>query len=197
MSLSLVHLPIYEIFDEFRLRVRQQNRLLISAPTGSGKSTQVPQWLLDLVPDGKRILVLQPRRLAARMLAERVAWERQEKPGGCVGFQTRYESACSRDTRILFITEGILARMLVSSPDLPDIGAIVFDEFHERSLNVDLGLAMACHCQQARRPDLRLIVMSATMDAAGLQNYLGNCTHLHASGKLHPVTLSYRKRSAA
>ena len=197
MDDALTGLPIYEIADPFRQQMCQQNRLLISAPTGSGKSTQVPQWLLDLVPDKERILVLQPRRLAARMLAERVAWERQEKLGGCVGFQTRYESACGRDTRILFITEGILARMLVSSPDLPGIGAIVFDEFHERSLHVDLGLAMACHCQQLRRPDLRLIIMSATMDAAGLQNYLGDCTHLHASGKLHPVTLSYRKRSAA
>jgi len=187
-------LPIYEIADEFRQQMLQQKRLLISAPTGSGKSTQIPQWLLELVPANERILVLQPRRLAARMLAERVAWERQEKLAVCVGFQNRYESVCRRETRILFITEGILTRMLVSAPDLPGIGAIVFDEFHERSLNVDLGLAMACHCQKTGRPDLRLIVMSATMDTAALQNHLGDCATLHASGKMHPVTVRYRAR---
>ena len=195
--MNLTKLPIYEIADAFRQQMQLQKCLLINAPTGSGKSTQIPQWLLELVPENERILVLQPRRLAARMLAERVAWERQENLGAAVGFQTRYESVYQRETRILFITEGILTRMLVSAPDLPGIGAIVFDEFHERSLHVDLGLAMSRHCQETRRPDLRLIVMSATMDSSALQNYLGDCASLQASGKLHPVTLRYRGRGAA
>ncbi|MFA6929712.1 MAG: ATP-dependent helicase HrpB [Lentisphaeria bacterium] len=195
--MNLSELPIYEIAEPFRESLLQQNKLLISAPTGSGKSTQIPQWLLDRIPDQSRILVLQPRRLAARMLAERVAWERGEKLGETVGFQTRYESACQRNTRILFITEGILARMLVSTPSLPGISAIIFDEFHERSLNIDLALAMSCHSQNTLRADLRLIVMSATMDAAVLQKYLRNCPHLHASGKLYPVSIQYRSRGAA
>jgi len=94
--MNLTELPIYEIADAFRQQMQQHKRLLINAPTGSGKSTQIPQWLLELVPEDERILVLQPRRLAARMLAERVAWERQEKLGAAVGFQTRYESAYQR-----------------------------------------------------------------------------------------------------
>ena len=158
-------LPIYAIKDEFIAQLREVGRIVVTAPTGSGKSTQIPRFIEEglSLPEGQRILLLQPRRLAARMLAERVAAECGGEPGELVGFQTRYERAVSGQTKILFITEGILTRLLISDPSLKGVGAIVFDEFHERSLNIDLGLAMAWHCVQTRRPDLRLIVMSATL----------------------------------
>ena len=184
-------LPIYALAEDIRRLLPSWRKLIISAPTGSGKSTQLPQLLLDLVPSGQRIVVLQPRRLAARMLAERVAWETGTQTGGLVGYQTRYERAHSRDTRILFLTEGILSRMLLSSPSLPGIGAIIFDEFHERSLNIDLALAMARHCQNTCRPDLLLLVMSATLEAAPLSAYLDSCPALTASGRQFPIQISY------
>ncbi len=186
-------LPIYAIKDEFIAQLREVGRIVVTAPTGSGKSTQIPRFIEEglSLPEGQRILVLQPRRLAARMLAERVAAECGGEPGELVGFQTRYERAVSGQTKILFITEGILTRLLISDPSLKGVGAIVFDEFHERSLNIDLGLAMAWHCVQTRRPDLRLIVMSATLAAAPLQAYLGDCPHVHAEGRSYPVSIMY------
>jgi len=188
-----VKLPIHAIKDEFMAQLRGAGRVVVTAPTGSGKSTQIPRYIEEglSMPAGQRILVLQPRRLAARMLAERVAAECGGAPGGLVGFQTRYERAVSEQTRILYITEGILTRQLVSDPGLGGVGAIVFDEFHERSLNIDLGLAMAWHCVRTRRPDLRLVVMSATLAAAPLQAYLGGCPHVHAEGRSYPVEITY------
>ncbi len=188
-----VVLPIYAIKDAFISQLGSAGRVVVTAPTGSGKSTQVPRFLAECLPvsAGQRILVLQPRRLAARMLAERVAAECGGAPGGLVGYLTRYERALSEQTRILFITEGILTRQLVSDPELDGVAAIVFDEFHERSLNNDLGLAMAWHCVRTRRADLRIVVMSATLDAGPLQAYLGGCPHLHAEGRVHPVAVTY------
>lgn len=184
-------LPIYALSASLPEILREHGRLVLTAPTGSGKSTQVPKLVLPLLEARERLLVLQPRRLAARMLAERVAAELEEPVGGTVGYQTRYEQACGRDTRILFITEGILTRMLLSAPDLPGVGAILFDEFHERSLTLDLGLAMSWQCRLSRRPDLRLLVMSATADAAPVCAFLGGAPHLHSDGRLHPVAVSY------
>lgn len=184
-------LPIYALAETIPATLRQHGRLVLTAPTGSGKSTQVPKLVLPLLGENERMLVLQPRRLAARMLAERVAAELETPIGTTVGFQTRYEQAVGRDTRILFITEGILTRLLLSSPDLPGIGAIIFDEFHERSLNIDLGLAMSWQCRQQRRPDLQLIVMSATADPDPVCAFLDDAPHVHSDGRLHPVTISY------
>lgn len=187
-------LPVCQIQEALVQSVCQGQTVVLTAPTGSGKSTQVPKMLLNALErlslSGK-ILVLQPRRIAARMLAERVAAEMSVPCGGLVGYQTRYERASSADTRILFITEGILTRMLVSSPSLPGVAAIVFDEFHERSLHVDLGLAMARHCQEQKRPDLRLVVMSATLEAEPLLAYLPGSRHLHAEGRTFPVDIRY------
>ena len=163
--MSELQLPIFEIKQAFLEALAAKGQVVISAPTGSGKSTQIPKFLLEAVPQDQRILVLQPRRLATRMLAERIAAEMNTKIGDVVGYQTRYERVASQETRILFITEGILTRMLISNRSLPGIGAIVFDEFHERSINTDLGLAMAAHVRKNNRPDLKLIVMSATLDA--------------------------------
>lgn len=184
-------LPIYDIEASFLAALRASGQVVLTAPTGSGKSTQIPRMMLPLLPAGERILVLQPRRLAARMLAERVAEELGEKPGGLVGYQTRFERCHGADTRILFITEGILPRMLQGDRALRGIGAIIFDEFHERSLHVDLGLALARECRQCYRPDLRLVVMSATIVAEPLQAYLDGCPHIHADGRCYPVTTSY------
>ncbi len=189
-------LPIQEIRQELLSHVVPGGQCVVTAPTGSGKSTQIPQWLLEALPETQKILILQPRRLAARMLAERVAWELGEKPGQRVGFVTRYERAISAQTRILFVTEGILTRMLLNPKELADFGAIVFDEFHERTLNADLGLAMAHALRKNQRPDLRLIVMSATLAADSVAEYLDKCPILRAEGRRFPVELSYTQRSS-
>ena len=188
-------LPIYEIRQRLGEVLASGNACVVTAPTGSGKSTQLPKWLLEELPPERKVLVLQPRRLAARMLAERVAGELGGKLGETVGFVTRFDHARSAATRLLFVTEGILTRMLLNPSELDDYGAIVFDEFHERSLNADLGLAMACDLQQKHRADLKLVVMSATLDAQAVAAYLGSCPVLASEGRLHPVDIDYIRRT--
>ena len=172
--------------------LRAQGRLIVQAPTGSGKSTQVPQMLLahGLLGDGE-VVVLQPRRLAARMLAKRVAEEVGTKLGDLVGYQIRLDSRISKATRIRFVTEGILLRQMSFDPSLRGISAIVFDEFHERHLYGDITLARALQIQQSTRPELKLIVMSATLDAALLKNYLAPCEVLASQGRMFPVKIEY------
>jgi ATP-dependent helicase HrpB len=172
--------------------LRSQSCAVIQAPTGSGKSTQIPQFMLDdgLVGSG-RIVVLQPRRIAARLLAKRVAEERGGKLGGEVGFQYRLENVSSRETRILYVTEGILLRQMQENASLPGISALVFDEFHERHLEGDLALARARQIQQSVRPDLKIVVMSATLETALLTDYLKPVEVLESPGKMFPVTIEY------
>ena len=165
-------LPILEVRQKIIDTLAKNNRLIIQAPTGSGKSTQIPQMLLDSHLLNGQILVLQPRRLAARMLATRVAEERGSILGQEVGFQTRFESSFSDCTRIRYITEGILPPLLFSDKSLKTISAVIFDEFHERSLTVDLGLALIRDLQMKFRADLKLIVMSATLSSSPLVQYL-------------------------
>lgn len=188
-------LPIYDMADDLAAASRTAKRLVLSAPTGSGKSTQVPQILLDHNASGGRILVLQPRRLAARILAQRVARERNGRLGEEIGFQTRFEKAVSNDSRIVFMTDGILPRLLQRDHRLQGIGTIIFDEFHERSLSADMGLALSCQTQQQYRPDLKLIVMSATLDVELARSYLGECVTLHTEGRAHPVDVRHLQRS--
>ena len=195
MSMNLLQLPIFDIRQDFSAAIRQGKNVVLSAPTGSGKSTQIPKMLLEDLPSGQRVLVLQPRRLAARMCAERIAEELGEQAGQTVGYVTRYERQARADTRILFITEGILARMLLNPSELDGTGAIVFDEFHERSIHGDLGLALARRLQRSGRPDLLLVVMSATLQAAPIMAYLGNCEAISASGRLFPVAVTYTHRN--
>jgi ATP-dependent helicase HrpB len=185
-------LPIYELEDRLIAAVRGQGRLIVQAPTGSGKSTQVPQMLLNhgLLGDGE-VVVLQPRRLAARMLAKRVAEEVGTRLGEVVGYQIRLDSRVSKATRIRFVTEGILLRQMSFDPTLRGISAILFDEFHERHLYGDISLARALQIQQSIRPDLKLIVMSATLDAALLKNYLAPCDVLTSEGRTFPVRIEY------
>ena len=188
-------LPIHQIRQSFADALRGTGRVVVTAPTGSGKSTQIPQYLLRDGLAAGRILVLQPRRLAARLLAERVAEELGSRLGGVVGFQTRFERAVSAETRILFVTEGLLPRMLLADPTLGGIGAVVFDEFHERGLSSDLSLALVRDLGRERRPDLRVVVMSATLAAAPVCAFLDGCPHLHAEGRLYPVETSYLDRA--
>jgi ATP-dependent helicase HrpB len=185
-------LPIYEIENAIVDAVRDHGRLVLSAPTGSGKSTQVPQMLLnhELLEQGQ-VVILQPRRLATRLLAARVAWERQGKLGGEVGYQIRFENVTGPETRIRYVTEGVLLRQMVQDPKLPGVSALIFDEFHERHLYGDITLAQALDLQESTRPDLKILVMSATLDAARLEEYLNPCRVLESAGRTYPVEIEY------
>jgi ATP-dependent helicase HrpB len=184
-------LPIHEVAKEIVAGVQEAGRVVLRAPTGSGKSTQVPQILLDQAAITGAIVVLQPRRLAARMLAGRVAAERGVKLGGEVGYQIRFENRVCRDTRIRFVTEAILLRQILSDPKLPGVGAIVLDEFHERHLTSDLSLACALESVQTVRPDLKLVVMSATLEMDAVAEFLKPAVAVEAMGRMYPVEVRY------
>lgn len=185
-------LPIWKIHADILRTLQGGNRLVLVAPTGSGKTTQVPQMLLDAgVAGDKMIVVLQPRRVAARTVATRVSSERGGKLGGEVGYQIRFDDHTSVGTRICFVTEGILLRWLQDDRTLGKIGAVVFDEFHERNLLSDVALALVKHLQQTQRPDLVMLVMSATLDAEPVAAYLDSCPILVSEGQSYPVEVNY------
>ena len=185
-------LPIYEIERDIIARLQSDRRLILSAPTGSGKSTQVPQMLLrhGLLGDGQ-VVVLQPRRLATRLLAKRVAEELGVKLGEEVGYQIRFENVTSAKTKIRFVTEGVLLRQMLDDPQLRGVSAILFDEFHERHLYGDITLARALDLQEQYRPDLKLAVMSATLNAGELEKYLSPCATLASAGRTFSVAVEY------
>ncbi|HXF10307.1 MAG TPA: helicase-related protein, partial [Desulfuromonadaceae bacterium] len=213
-------LPIYDIESDIVSRLRSDQRLILSAPTGSGKSTQVPQMLLrhDFLKQGQ-VVILQPRRLATRLLAARVAEELGVKLGEEVGYQIRFENVTSTKTRIRFVTEGVLLRQMIEDPKLKGVSVLIFDEFHERHLYGDITLARALDLQEQHRPDLSMVVMSATLNAGALENYLserrspagvqasacsGNrlkpelqqmdaprCSTLSSEGRVYPVDMEY------
>jgi len=191
MPNSINHLPIYKVADELLAGLRAHGRVVLSAPTGSGKSTQVPQIMIDQAEIEGEVVVLQPRRLAARLLAKRVAAERGSGLGDEVGYQIRFENRVSAKTRIRFVTEAILLRQILEAPTLPGVGAVVFDEFHERHLTSDLSLACALKTAQALRSDLKLVVMSATLEIEQLEAYLQPCSRVEAGGRMFPVEMSY------
>jgi ATP-dependent helicase HrpB len=185
-------LPIYDLDEEIVAALTRGNRLILQAPTGSGKSTQVPQILLDGgILGGGRCVILQPRRLAARMLAARVASERSVRLGAELGYQIRLDNVSSKETKILFVTEGILLRQMLADPQLRGISTLVFDEFHERHLYGDITLARALDLQDTVRPDLKIVVMSATLDGAELQDYLKPAEILTSEGRMFPVEISH------
>ena len=185
-------LPIWQIHGPILNSLGSGNRLVLVAPTGSGKTTQVPQMLLEAGLAGRqRIVVLQPRRVAARTVAARVAWERNSRMGDEVGYQIRFDDQTGLGTRICFVTEGILLRWLQDDRSLRDVGIILFDEFHERNLLSDVALALVKQLQETRRPDLKLAVMSATLDAEPVAAYLGNCPILISEGQNFPVEVHY------
>jgi ATP-dependent helicase HrpB len=188
-------LPIFEIERQLLETLTTQKRLVLTAPTGSGKSTQVPQMLLDggLLRNGQ-VTVLQPRRLPTRMLAAWVAQTRNVNLGGEVGYQMRLDNVTSSATRICYVTEGVLLRRMLADSGLKGISAILFDEFHERHLYGDITLARALEIQKSTRPDLIIVVMSATLDDAQLamvQKYLQPCALLSSQGRAYPVALEY------
>ncbi len=191
-------LPIWKIHGEIVDSICGGNRLVIVAPTGSGKTTQVPQMLLDsgrIKPETK-IVVLQPRRVAARSVAARVAWERNVKLGDEVGYQIRFDDQTGAGTRICFVTEGILLRWLQDNRFLEGISVVVFDEFHERNLYSDVALGLVKQLQDTSRPDLKVLVMSATLDSKSVADYLGTtpgqpCPILISEGQTFPVEVKY------
>ncbi|MBM4052138.1 MAG: ATP-dependent helicase HrpB [Planctomycetes bacterium] len=181
-------LPVRRLADTIESRLRAQPTLVLSAETGSGKTTQVPQILLERSLIEGEIVVLQPRRLAARSVARRVAREMGVELGGLVGFQTRFERASSPSTRIRFVTDGLFVRQLQSDPSLRGVGCVVLDEFHERGLHSDMAAGFVRRLQAGARPDLKLVVMSATLDRDRLGEAFG-VEPLTSEGRLFPVTV--------
>ncbi len=188
-------LPIDALLPDIVAALRTREALVLEAPPGAGKTTRVPPALLKAGLAGdKEIVVLQPRRLATRLAATRVAEELGERPGETVGYQVRFEDVTSKRTRIRFVTEGILTRRLVGDPLLRDVGIVVLDEFHERHLAGDLALAMLRRLQLGPRPDLKLVVMSATLDAAPIATWLGNAPSLRSEGRRFDVAIEHLER---
>ena len=184
-------LPIDAMQDGLVAASGRVRRLVLRAPTGSGKSTRIPQMLLDLNLVEGQIVVLQPRRIAARLLAARIAQERGVRLGGEVGYQIRFERVESAQTRIKFVTEALLLRQMASDPELKGVGAVVFDEFHERNLHSDVALALARRLQETHRPDLLIMAMSATLDTEAVAKWLGSAETLAADGRAYPVQIEY------
>ena len=216
-------LPIDAVLPQITAALREHSSVVLQAPTGAGKTTRVPPALLDalVIPsnaasrtdqhgaicripearavplgnsDERRVIVLEPRRVAARAAARRMAFERGSSLGEEVGYQVRFDRKWCERTRILVVTEGTLVRMLQDDPFLDSIGIVVFDEFHERSLDTDLSLGMVRRVQQTVRPDLKIVVMSATLGVEAVSAYLGNAPIVASEGRLYPVEISYDPR---
>lgn len=188
-SIALI-LPIDDLLPKLPL----EGNTVIEAAPGAGKTTRVPAYLMDRI-DGD-VIVLEPRRLAARLAARRVASERGERVGESVGYQVRFEDFSGPKTRLRYMTEGVLNRRLAGDPQLRGVGTVVLDEFHERHLEGDLALALLLELQRTRRKDLRIVVMSATLDAAPIAAHLGGCPILRSEGRLYPLEIRYTPESA-
>ena len=190
-SLKLA-LPVDAILPEILGSIREQPDLVIVAAPGAGKTTRVPPALLGEVTG--EVVVLEPRRIAARLAARRVAWELGEALGETVGYQIRFEEAVGPRTRLRFVTEGVLTRRLLSDPNLKGVDAVVLDEFHERHLESDLALALLKRLQKSR-PDLLIVVMSATLDAEPVARYLNGCPIIRSEGKLFDLSIQHQPYS--
>ncbi|MCK6648948.1 MAG: ATP-dependent helicase HrpB [Bacteroidia bacterium] len=192
LGFMLPDYPIQEIIPELKAQLQKQTVLILQAPPGAGKSTVLPiqllneKWLGD-----KKIIMLEPRRLAARSVANRMASLLDDDIGNTVGYRVRFENKVGKQTKIEVVTEGILTRMLQNDNALENVGLVIFDEFHERSLNADLALALCLQVQQILRDDLKILIMSATLDGAKLSSLLNNAPILTSEGRQFPVTLKY------
>ena len=186
-------LPVDEVIPRILESLRGTPRLVLEAPPGAGKTTRVPPALLEFGP----VLVLEPRRLAARLAARRVAFEMGEAVGKTVGYEVRFDDASGPLTRLRFVTEGILTRRLLSDPQLNGVSTVVLDEFHERHLDGDFALALLLNLQRTQRPDLHLVVMSATLNASHIAQHLAQCPIVRSEGKLFETELRYTPASGA
>ncbi len=185
-------LPVFEIAAPLQTALQpEKSRILLKAPTGSGKSTSVPGMVADAGIQG-RIIVIEPRRMAARLLAGWVAKQRGTPVGHETGYAVRFDTKYRADTRIIYMTDGVFQRWIQDDPELTGVGAVIFDEFHERRLAVDIALARCLDLQDGVRPDLRVIVMSATLETGGLAEYMAPVTSLEAGGRTYPVEIKYR-----
>ncbi|UWU69695.1 ATP-dependent helicase HrpB [Bradyrhizobium sp. NC92] len=190
-------LPIDAVLDDLSRTLEGNNAAVLVAPPGAGKTTRVPLALLDAPwAKGKKIIVLEPRRIAARASADRMAKSLGERAGETVGYRVRFGSKISRATRIEVVTEGIFTRQILDDPELSGVAAILFDEFHERSLDADMGLALARDAQTGLREDLRILVMSATLDGARVARLLGDAPVVESEGRAFPVETRYLGRKA-
>jgi ATP-dependent helicase HrpB len=197
MMTNLPELPVTAVLPKLAKALEASRSAVLVAPPGAGKTTLVPLALLDAPWRGDgRILLLEPRRLAARAAARRMASLIGEEPGATVGYAMRMENRVSAKTRIVVVTEGVLARMILDDPELEGVSAVIFDEFHERSLDGDFGLALALDVRGALRPDLRLLVMSATLDGARVAKLLGDAPVIESEGRSFPVALRHEERPA-
>jgi ATP-dependent helicase HrpB len=194
LARQLARLPVDDLLPAIRESLQRNPNLVIEAPPGAGKTTRVPPSLLDIVRG--QVLVLEPRRLAARLAARRVAQELGEKLGETVGYQVRFEEVAGARTRLRFLTEGILTRRLISDPLLAGVDAVVLDEFHERHLETDVALTLLRRLQRVKRPDLAIVVMSATLDAAPIAAYLSGCPVLRSEGRLFELSIVHQPNSA-
>ncbi len=193
MTRRAMALPIDAHLGEIVRVVAGGSDVVVEAAPGAGKTTRVPAALLEVGP----VVVLEPRRIAARMAARFVAEERGAEVGGEVGYQVRFEDVTSAGTRLKFVTEGLLVRRLLEDPRLEGVAVVCLDEFHERHLDTDMALAMLRRLQKSCRPDLRIVVMSATMEAAPVARYMGGCPVVKAEGRVFPVKVEHRPYSAA
>ena len=191
LDINQFNLPVSEIVDAAAETLKSRNTLIVSAPPGAGKSTLLPLALLENdCCQGKKILMLEPRRLAARQIAARMAEMLGEPVGKTVGYRIRFEAKVSSATRIEVLTEGILTRMLQSDNSLEDVGMVIFDEFHERSLFADVALALTRESQQIIRPDLRIVIMSATIDVENLSTRL-DAPIIESRGRMFDVDVRH------
>lgn len=191
---ELGRLPVAAIAGALNETLSNTTAAIVTAAPGAGKSTLLPLTVLQELPEGK-IIVLEPRRVAARQIASRMAWLLGEEVGESVGYRIRFESRISNKTRIEVVTEGVLTRMLLDDPALEGVAVVVFDEFHERSLNTDEAFALTRQCQQLLRDDLRMVVMSATIDTTSLKEAL-QCPVLESAGRMFPVEVRYTAEEA-
>ena len=189
--MSRPSLPIDEVLPDLLASVERAGAVVLRAPTGAGKTTRVPPALLDARAGGT-VIVLEPRRVAARAAARRIAEERGGSIGGEVGYQVRFERKASAATRLLVVTEGILLRLLQQDPFLERFSAVVFDEFHERSLDADLALALTQRVRAEVRPDLAIVVMSATLQPTAIADFLGGAAVLESEGRQHPIEIRHQ-----
>src|SRR5215831_4159308 len=190
-------LPIDEALPALTAALREREAAVLVAPPGAGKTTRVPLVLADEAwANDRKILVLEPRRLAARAAAARMASTLGEAVGATVGYRVRFGSKVSRRTRIEVVTEGIFTRLILDDPALEGVAAVLFDEFHERSLDADLGLALARDAQHGLREDLKLVAMSATLDGARVGALLGGAAVVESAGRAFPVDTRYLGRDA-